>query len=130
MSTLEARLQSIPADPGITDPDFDICIIARANMTAPCAWAVQWFCDWNDDVEGQLRSCWGGHILRALGGYADGPNSGYTSAQSNAMNRIACKLGFDDGMGYGQGNLYTFNDTHSHAEVIAEFDRRLQLWGA
>lgn len=135
MSSLESRLaaavdlsmegQSRPLDPGVTDPDFDVCVVARQQMTDPCGWTTESFCRvmlprW------RMMSCWGGHILRALGA------SRSDLVDFNQIPRgirvrfddIARKLGFSD-----LREIYQFNDRNLHRDVLYEFDRRLQHWG-
>jgi hypothetical protein len=123
MSSLEQRQKALPT---VINEDFEACIVARQQMTQACSWQRDFFCD--IDTDGKLKSCWGGHLLRALGAYQNGPSDGYAWQQMDRANEIACKLGFAGGA-CALHQLYRFNDTHSHAEVIAEFDRRLQCWG-
>src|SRR5688572_9165560 len=112
--------QSRPIDPGILDPDFDLCIRARAAMSQPCFWMKE-----NFGFEGGIptpQACWMGHILRV----AFGPNW-FSEIESQAQHafedRIAHKLGFEN-----CGEIYCFNDSNTHEAVIREFDARLQAW--
>lgn len=115
--------KSSPIDPGLLDKDFDICIKARAAMTQPCTFLAGEFCGAFTSQFGKYIevACWGGHLLQAAG---ERPGKYLlTTYQCVLLNRIAKKLGF-----VTRSDIYTFNDTHSHPEVIREFDRRLQLW--
>jgi hypothetical protein len=120
MSSLEQRLLEFKPRVDVTDdPDFDACIAAREAMTQPCFCITEFYCDRATDF---VRSCWGGHILRAMG-YSDYSQE-WPSSYLGDMNRIAKKLGFS-----GEWELFNYNDANFHAQVIAEFDRRLQQWG-
>ncbi len=119
MSSLEQRQKARPAD--IDDPDFDACIAARQAMTQPCFWTIRNFTK-QGGWEPYTRSCWGGHLLRALG-YANSSNQ-WPDSYHEDLERLSKKLGFEIAP-----HVFEFNDSHSHAQVLAEFDRRLQQWG-
>src|SRR5687768_7984498 len=101
--------KSSPIDPGILDPDFDICIRARAAMSQPCFWMQS-----NFGFEAGIplpQACWMGHILRIAFGplwFCEVVGNTYHQLE----NRIARKLGFNHA-----GDIYSFNDTNSHEDV-------------
>lgn len=122
MSTLESRILARTITPEPDDPAFDICIAARQAMTQPCHFHRSGFFGpgytdqfgiWHE------TACWMGHILKA----SNGGKIGLPEFANELIVHIARKLGFPD-----YCVLYHFNDRHTHAEVIAEFDRRLQEW--
>lgn len=130
MSSLSAKLSARTFTPDPTDPDspnydhdFTICIIARANMTQPCSRTDgSFFRHVYTDVTqpARLVACWMGHLLLAAGFTDDDLPQ---LPVSDFIDRITEKLNF-----ISPCRLYSFNDNQLHAEVLAEFDRRLQRW--
>ncbi len=100
------------------DPLLKIALKAREAMQDPAKW-----CQSSLGIRSRT-SCWFGHLLKATG-YAGASVFFLNSKEGpiqQAMN-IVDHLGFDY-----YGDLETFNDMHSHAEVLAEFDKGLAAW--
>ncbi len=86
------------------DPDLEVVLKARNSLSDPERW-----------IQGHLgkgqRKCLAGHLLNAGARIGDG------------LNRIAVKLGFT-----GCSEMVEFNDTHTHAEVLARVDDGICRW--
>ena len=89
---------------GFLDPDLEVVLKARNSLSDPEKW-----------IQGHLgkgqRKCLAGHLLNAGARIGDG------------LNRIAVKLGFT-----GCSEMVEFNDTHTHAEVLARVDDGIRRW--
>ncbi len=89
---------------GFLDPDLEVVLRARNLLSDPEKW-----------IQGHLgkgqRKCLAGHLLNAGARIGDG------------LNRIAVKLRFT-----GCSQMVEFNDTHTHAEVLARVDEGVRSW--
>ena len=86
------------------DPDLEVVLKARNSLSDPEKWIQGHF------GKGQ-RKCWAGHLLKAGATVGD------------RLHRIALKLGFKD-----CSEMVQFNDTHTHAEVLARVDEGIGRW--
>jgi hypothetical protein len=87
------------------DLDLEVVLKARSGLADPEKWIQGHF------GKGQ-RNCWAGHLITA------GAQVG------EDLNRIALNLGFKD-----CSEMVRFNDTHTHAEVLARVDEGISRWG-